>query len=124
MGAARASAPDCGFAIAATRNLAPQDFALAYESRRELRRTAVFAAGTTQDQRVSAIFYDSLSVIPVDSGDLRNRLETQDAASPKFSKPGQSVFQSRDGPQGVEFVNDEPQPLITLHRGVHSFEDG
>ena len=50
-------------------------------------------------------------------------LEAHDAAAAELTESGQGVFEAVDGAEGVEFVDDEPEFLISF--GVaHGFENG
>src|SRR5258708_16804604 len=123
--AARAAARQGGFAIPAARNLPSQYFALADQARGELRGSAVFAARTAQDQGIAAILYNRLGLAgPVQAGNLRDRLESQDTAASEFSQPRQRVLEPVDGAQRVEFIDDKPQPLIIARRSAHRLEYG
>jgi hypothetical protein len=58
----------------------------------------------------------------VGTGNLRNRLEAENAAAAEFAQTGQNVLEAVDLAQRVQLIDDEPQALISL-RTIHGLED-
>ena len=104
--AARAPRSESPIPIAASGHLPPNDFALADELRRKLRRAAVLAAGSAQNERIPTVFNDCLRVpCAVDTGDLRNRLEPKHTTTTKFPQPRKRVLEPVDCPERIEFID-------------------
>src|ERR1017187_1466542 len=58
---------------------------------------------------------------------LNNGLESQDASAAELAQACERVFEAVDSPKGVEFVDDEPEFLISIVLSLglaHGFEDG
>src|ERR1035441_8092014 len=58
---------------------------------------------------------------------LNNGLESQDASAAELAQACERVFEAVDSPKGVEFVDDEPEFLISIVLSLGlalGFEDG
>src|ERR1700722_4747711 len=81
----------------ARRHRGSQYLAIANELRCEPRRAAALARGTTENQSVAAVLDNRVGVaLPIGTGDLGDRLESEDAAPIKFSQPCQRILESID----------------------------
>src|SRR5579862_1295721 len=122
-GTARAAAAEESVTVAAARGLAPDQLALADETRRELRGPAVLAPRAAQDQCGRTVLDERLSLgAAVGARDLRQGLHPQYATAAKLAQPCQGVLEAVDGAERIELVDDEPQPLVVL-RLLHRLED-
>src|ERR1019366_7687400 len=81
-----------------------QHLALPDELRREPRRAAPFAGRATQDECIAAMLHNGVSIaLPIRARNLRDRLESQNAAPAKFSEARQRVLEAIDLAEGVQF---------------------
>src|SRR5258708_23791525 len=111
-------------AIAAARDLSPNDLPLADQLRGELGSPSVFARGAAQDEGIAAVFDDSLRRCgTVGPRDLCDRLKTQHASAAELAKPGECILEPLHRPERAEFFDHDPQPLIALRIAVHGLKD-
>src|SRR5271163_703708 len=74
-------------AISTAGNLAAENFPLADQLRGKLRRAAVFAARTAQNESVSAVFHYRVGMtLPVSARDLRDRLKPKHAPASELAQ--------------------------------------
>ena len=96
---------------AASRHRGTHDFAFADELRRESRSAAALAGRTAQNQRIAAILHNRVGIArSVGARHLRDRLKPQYAAPVEFAQTRERILEPVDLSQGIEFVDDEPEP--------------